>query len=108
MWLRRTIALGYLAGLLVLPVAMVLVRAFEDGIDAAWAAVTTPEAQHAFYLTMVMVLCAVPANTLFGVYLALKLVRGRWRGKRAVSALVDLPFAVSPVVVGLALILVYG
>jgi sulfate transport system permease protein len=104
----RWIALGYLAALLVLPVGMVLVRAFGDGIGPAWAAVTTPEAQHAFYMTIVMVLVAVPANTAFGVFLALALVRGRWRGKRIVSALVDLPFAVSPVVVGLALILVYG
>ena len=104
----RAIALTYLAALLVLPVGMVLVRAFGDGFGPAWAAVTTPEAQHAFYLTCIMVLVAVPANTLFGVFLALQLVRGRWRGKRVVSALIDLPFAVSPVVVGLALILVYG
>ena len=104
----RYVALGYLAALLVLPVGMVLVRAFGDGIGPAWTAVTTPEAQHAFYMTMVMVLVAVPANTVFGVFLALALVRGRWRGKRLVSAFVDLPFAVSPVVVGLALILVYG
>jgi sulfate transport system permease protein len=104
----RTIALGYLAALLLLPVIMVLVRAFGDGIGPAWTAVTTPEAQHAFYMTMIMVLAAVPANTAFGVFLALALVRGRWRGKRLVNVLVDLPFAVSPVVVGLALILVYG
>ena len=104
----RYIALGYLAALLVLPVGMVLVRAFGDGIGPAWTAVTTPEAQHAFYMTMIMVLTAVPANTAFGIFLALALVRGRWRGKRIVSALIDLPFAVSPVVVGLALILVYG
>jgi sulfate transport system permease protein len=87
---------------------MVLVRAFGDGIGPAWDAVTTPEAQHAFYMTMIMVLFAVPANTLFGVFLALALVRGRWPGKRLVNVLVDLPFAVSPVVVGLSLILVYG
>jgi sulfate transport system permease protein len=104
----RTIALGYLAALLLLPVIMVLVRAFGDGIGPAWEAVTTPEAQHAFYMTMIMVLAAVPANTIFGIFLALALVRGRWPGKRIVNVLVDLPFAVSPVVVGLALILVYG
>lgn len=104
----RFVALGYLAALLVLPVAMVLVRAFGDGIGPAWDAVTNPDARHAFYLTIVMVLVAVPANTAFGIFLAIALVRGRWRGKRLVSALVDLPFAVSPVVVGLALILVYG
>ena len=104
----RTLALGYLALLLAIPVATVFYRTFEHGFDAAWQAVTTPPAQHAFYLTCVMVAIAVPLNTIFGVGLALALVRGRWRGKTIVNALVDLPFAVSPVVVGLALILVYG
>ena len=55
-----------------------------------------------------MVLIAVPLNTIFGIGMALTLVRGRWRGKTLVSAIVDLPFAVSPIVVGLALVLVYG
>ncbi|MEA2181570.1 MAG: sulfate/thiosulfate transport system permease protein, partial [Solirubrobacteraceae bacterium] len=104
----RVIALGYLALLLAIPVAMVFYRTFEHGFGSAWDAVTTPPAQHAFYLTCLMVAIAVPLNTLFGVGLALALVRGRWRGKTLVSAIVDLPFAISPVVVGLALILVYG
>jgi sulfate transport system permease protein len=104
----RAIALGYLAALLAIPVAMVFYRTFEGGVGPALDAVTTPAAQHAFWLTCLMVAIAVPLNTLFGVGLALGLVRGRWRGKTLVSALVDLPFAVSPVVVGLALILVYG
>jgi sulfate transport system permease protein len=104
----RVIALGYLAALLAIPVAMVFYRTFEHGIGPAWDAVTTPPAQHAFWLTCTMVAIAVPLNTVFGVGLALAIVRGRWRGKTLVSAIVDLPFAVSPVVVGLALILVYG
>ena len=104
----RWIALGYLAALLAIPVAMVFYRTFEGGIGPAWHAVTTPAAQHAFWLTVTMVAIAVPLNTIFGVGMALVLVRGRWRGKTLVSAVVDLPFAVSPVVVGLALILVYG
>jgi sulfate transport system permease protein len=104
----RGFALGYLALLLLGPVGMVFYRAFEHGLGAAWTAVTTPDALHAFWLTVLMVAIAVPANTLFGVAVALALVRGRWRGKSVVSALVDLPFAVSPVVIGLALILVYG
>jgi sulfate transport system permease protein len=104
----RFLALGYLAALLAIPVAMVFYRTFEGGIAPAWEAVTTPPAQHAFFLTCMMVAVAVPLNTLFGVGLGLALVRGRWRGKALVSAIVDLPFAVSPVVVGLALILVYG
>ena len=83
-------------------------NAFQDGIGAAWDAVTTPEAQHAFWLTIVMVAVAVPLNTIFGVLAALAIVRQRFRGRALLNALVDLPFAVSPVVVGLALLLVYG
>ena len=69
---------------------------------------TTPEAQHAFYLTGVMVAVAVPLNTIFGILCALAIVRQRFRGRALLNAMVDLPFAVSPVVVGLALMLVYG
>ena len=104
----RFLALGYLALLLGIPVALVFVNAFQDGIGAAWDAVSTPEAQHAFYLTLVMVAVAVPLNTLFGVLAALAIVRQRFRGRALLNAMVDLPFAVSPVVVGLALLLVYG
>jgi sulfate transport system permease protein len=104
----RFVALGYLAALLAIPVAMVFYRTFEHGVGHAWAAVTTPAAQHAFGLTITMVAIAVPLNTIFGIGMGLALVRGCWRGKTLVSAIVDLPFAVSPVVVGLALILVYG
>jgi sulfate transport system permease protein len=104
----RAIALGYLALLLAIPVGMVFYRAFEHGIAPAWDAVTTPPAQHAFYLTIVITLIAVPANAVFGVACAWVLARTNFRGKRLLDALVDLPFAVSPVVVGLALILVWG
>jgi sulfate transport system permease protein len=104
----RVIALGYLFLLIAAPVAMVFYRAFEHGIAAAWDAVTTPPAQHAFYLTVVIALIAVPLNAIFGVLTALLLARGRFRGKRLLDAAVDLPFAVSPVIVGLALILVWG
>ncbi|MFL5819868.1 MAG: sulfate ABC transporter permease subunit CysW [Solirubrobacteraceae bacterium] len=104
----RSIALIYLGLLLVLPVAMVFYRTFEHGAAAAWAAVTAPDAVHAFWLTLLMVAVAVPANTVFGVACALVLVRHRFPGKALLNALIDLPFAVSPVVVGLALVLVYG
>src|SRR5919107_3494972 len=107
-YVLRFIALGYLALLLGIPVALVFVNAFQDGVAAAWEAVTTPEAQHAFYLTFVMVAVAVPPNSIFGVLCALAVVRQRFRGRALLNAMVDLPFAVSPVVVGLALLLVYG
>jgi sulfate transport system permease protein len=104
----RTVALGYLAALLVVPVAMVFYRAFEPGIGTAWEAVTTPPAQHAFFLTILIAAIAVPANAVFGVLCAWVLARHDFRGRRVLDVLIDLPFAVSPVVVGLALILVWG
>jgi sulfate transport system permease protein len=104
----RVAALGYLALLLVVPVGMVFYRALENGIGPAWDAVTTPPAQHAFYLTCMIALIAVPLNAVFGVACAWLLARYEFRGKRILDAVVDLPFAISPVVVGLALILVWG
>ena len=104
----RLVALAYLAMLLVLPVSLVVWRTFEPGVGAAWDSITTPEALHALKLTVLIAAIAVPANTVFGVICALLLVRTRIPGRAVLSALIDLPFAVSPVVIGLALILVYG
>ncbi len=104
----RTIVLAYLAVLLLLPVAFVFYKTFEHGLGAAWQSVTTPDARHAFWLTIELVAITVPLNTLFGVVAAVAIVRRRWRGRALFNALLDLPFAVSPVVVGLALLLVYG
>ncbi len=100
--------LGYLTLLLGLPVGMVFYRAFEHGFAPAWHAITTPEAKHAFLLTLEVTVIVVVANTIFGVMLAIALVRHRFRGSGVVNALVDLPLAVSPVVVGLSLYLLYG
>jgi sulfate transport system permease protein len=104
----RGVALGYLLALVLAPVGMVFYRTFEHGLGAAWDAVTTPPAQHAFYLTVMITVIAVPLNAVFGVLTALLLARGRFPGRRLLGAFVDLPFAVSPVIVGLALILVWG
>ncbi len=104
----RTIALGYLGLLLAAPVGLVFYRTFEHGLAPAWNAVTTPDALHAFWLTILMVIIAVPANTIFGVIIAIALVRHRFPGRSLLNAAIDLPFAVSPVVIGLALVLVYG
>jgi sulfate transport system permease protein len=104
----RSIALGYLGILLVLPVGFVFFKTFEHGFAAAWDSVTTPDAQHAFWLTVELVAIAVPLNTLFGVVAAIAIVRQRWRGRALFNAALDLPFAISPVVIGLALLLVYG
>jgi sulfate/thiosulfate transport system permease protein len=100
--------LGYLAFLLLLPVGLVFYRTFEHGLWPAWHAVTNPEAQHALWLTLLIAAIAVPLNTVFGIVLAIALVRHRLPGRGLVNAIVDLPLAISPVVVGLALYLLYG
>ena len=104
----RFVALGYLAAILIAPVGLVFYRAFADGLGAFFASITTPEALHALWLTVQIALIAVPANTVFGVFCALAIVRQRFRGHGLVNSVVDLPLALSPVVVGLALVLVYG
>jgi sulfate transport system permease protein len=104
----RTFALGYLALLLLIPVTLIFFKAFEDGFGNAWDAVTSPEGQHAFYLTIVMVVAAIPVTTVFGILTALVIVRHDFRGKGIVNSIIDMPFAISPVVIGLALVLVYG
>jgi sulfate/thiosulfate transport system permease protein len=104
----RTVALGYLTLLLALPVGFVFYKTFEKGLGAVWDALTTPNAVQALELTLLMVAVAVPLNTAFGVLAALVIVRGRMRGRALLNALIDLPFAISPVVVGLALYLLYG
>ena len=104
----RVIGLTYLGLLLAAPVGMILYRTFEHGIQPVIDSLTTAEAQHAFWLTFLMVIIAVPLNTVFGVIMALLMVRKRFPGKWLIDAVIDLPFAVSPVIVGLALILAYG
>ena len=100
--------LAYLAAILLVPVGLVFWRTFEHGAHPAWAAVTTPDARHAFWLTLEIAAIAVPLNTIFGVLCALAIVRHRFPGKGLLNAIVDLPLALSPVVVGLALYLLYG
>ena len=105
----RTVALGYLAVLLALPFSMILYYTFRDGLAPVWESLTDPSFIAALKLTLIAVLIAVPANTIFGIACALALVRrppkhGTW----LINSLIGLPLALSPVVVGLALILVYG
>ena len=104
----RILALGYLALILLVPVGAVMWRAFGDGLAPVWQAVTTPDAIHAFWLSLLMAAIAVPCNGVFGIACAVVLVRQRFPGRRLLDAVIDLPFAISPVVIGLALILVYG
>ena len=104
----RVVGLGYLAALLLIPIGLIFYRTFEDGFGAFWDAITTPAAISAFSLTLMVTAIAVPLNTAFGIVCALALARGRFKGKWFLNAIIDLPFAISPVVVGLSLILVYG
>jgi len=106
----RAIALLYLTLLLLLPVGLVFYRTFEHGFATAWSFMTTPAAISALWLTILLAVIAVPLNAIFGVGAAMVLVRGKAprAGKAILDALIDLPFVVSPVIVGLALILVYG
>jgi sulfate transport system permease protein len=104
----RVLGLGYLAVLLLVPVALVFYRTFERGIGAFLESITTPAAIHALWLTLEVAAISVPLNAVFGVLAAMALVRGHFPGKRLLDGLIDLPFAISPIVVGLALLLVYG
>ena len=104
----RTVALAYLGVLVLLPVGVILWRTFGEGFGAFLASVSTPAAVSAFNLSVLIVAIVVPTNVVFGVVVAIALVRGRFRGRGVLQAVVDLPFAVSPVVVGVALIMLWG
>ena len=104
----RVAGLLYLALLLLVPVGLVFARTFENGVSAAWQSVTTPAAISAFWLTILVAAIAVPLNAIFGVIAALTLARGGSRWRWVLDAIIDLPFAVSPVVAGLALVLLFG
>jgi sulfate/thiosulfate transport system permease protein len=104
----RIVALTYLGLLLFIPVGIVFYRTFEPGLAAVYDSITTPAAVHAFWLTIEVALIAVPLNTVFGVIAALAIVRGRAPGRRVLDALIDIPFAISPVVIGLSMLLLYG
>ena len=104
----RVVALGYLAVLVLLPLAVILWRTFSPGLGAFVASISTPAAISALNLSLLIVAIVVPVNVVFGVAVALALVRGRFRGRGLMQGVVDLPFAVSPIVVGVSLILLWG
>lgn len=104
----RFVGVGYLTLLVGVPVALIFWRTFEHGLAPVWESLTDSSVLHAFRVTAIVAFWAVLLNTVFGVGVAILLVRHRFRGRRLLGVLIDLPIAVSPVVVGLALILVYG
>jgi sulfate transport system permease protein len=107
-WSLRGLAFGYLSLLLLAPVAMIFYKTFEHGLGPPIEAMTSPDALHAIWLTLLMVAVAVPLNTVFGVGCALLLVRYRWKGNAVIDGIINLPFAISPIVIGLSLYLLYG
>lgn len=104
----RSVALLYLLLILALPVLTIFVRTFESGLEPVLQAIQRPAFQSAFWLTLTITAIAVPVNTIFGIIAALAIVRRRFPGRSFLNALIDLPFALSPVIIGLSLILVYG
>jgi sulfate/thiosulfate transport system permease protein len=104
----RYAALGYLAVILLAPLAMLFWRIWQEGIADAWTALTDPQTMHAFKITLILCAIAVPVNTVFGIVCAHAIVRRPFPGKGLVNAFVDLPLALSPVVVGFSLFLLYG
>jgi sulfate transport system permease protein len=107
-WILRVIVLGYLFMLVIWPSAYVVKRTFANGMDGIQTALADPNVTHALWLSAWIAVVAVVINTLFGVGVSLLLVRTTFPGQRLFSVLIDLPLAISPVVVGLALVLVYN
>jgi sulfate/thiosulfate transport system permease protein len=104
----RLLALGYLLIVLLGPLSMVFWRAFDQGAGHLWHSLSDANTVHAFKVTLIVAAIAVPLNTVFGIACALAIVRRRFPGAGIVNAIVDLPLALSPVVVGLSLFLLYG
>lgn len=104
----RGIAVAYLGLILIAPLLLVTYRTLIEGASGAWQALSDPDTIHAFQVTLIAVAIAVPLNTVFGVICGLAIVRRRFPGKGLVNAFVDLPLALSPVVVGVALFALYG
>ncbi|MEO7061135.1 MAG: sulfate ABC transporter permease subunit [Lapillicoccus sp.] len=104
----RTIGVGYVVLLLLVPIGVIFWRTFSEGVGAFLGSVSTPAAISALNLSLLIVAVVVPVNVIFGVTVALALVRGRFPGRGLLQAVVDLPFALSPIVVGVSLILLWG
>lgn len=107
-WGLRVLGLGYLTLLLLAPLVMIFYKTFEHGLAPPIDAITSPDGLHALKLTLITVAIAVPLNTIFGIGCALLLVRHKWKGNAVIDAVINLPFAISPIVIGLSLFLLYG
>jgi len=104
----RSFAIGYLMLIVLAPLGLATYRTLIENASQAWQGLSDPSTIQAFKITAIAVGIAVPVNTIFGVICALAIVRRRFPGKGLVNAFVDLPLALSPVVVGFSLYLLYG
>ncbi|RDD70913.1 sulfate ABC transporter permease subunit CysW [Paracoccus versutus] len=102
------LALGGLAVLVVAPLAVVFAEALARGAGQALASLTRPEATSAIRLTLIVAAISVPVNAVFGIAAAWTITKFDFRGKAFLITLIDLPFSISPVVAGLALVLLFG
>ncbi|TMM10534.1 MAG: sulfate ABC transporter permease subunit CysT [Actinobacteria bacterium] len=100
--------MAYLSVIVLLPLAAVAVRSVDGGLGGFWRAVSSPEAQSALELTVVLSLIVVAINAVTGTLIAWVLVRDSFRGKGVVNAIIDLPFALPTIVAGLTLLALYG
>lgn len=107
-WTLRLIVVVYLFMLVGWPLTLVGLRAFANGLDDVKELFADPQMVHAFKLTVAAAILSVLINTVFGVTISILLVRYEFPGKRLLNAFVDMPLAVSPIVVGLSLVLVYN
>jgi sulfate transport system permease protein len=102
------LALGFLGLFLVLPLLVVFVQAFAKGVSAYFSAISDPMAWAAVKLTLWVAATAIPLNLVFGIAAAWAIAKFEFRGKNTLITLIDLPFAVSPVIAGLIFILIFG
>jgi sulfate transport system permease protein len=107
-WLLRVIVIGYLALLVGLPVGYLFIKAFSNGLGTFWTEVTKPNAIAALKLSAEVALIAVPVNTVIGIGAALILAKRKFVGSRALQLAFDVPVAVSPIIIGVALVLAYS
>jgi len=107
-WLLIALALGFLGGMLILPLLLVLIQALSKGVGLFWAALVEPDARAALRLTLTATAIAVPANLIFGMCAAWAIAKFEFKGKQLLITLIDLPFAVSPVIAGLVYVLLFG
>lgn len=107
-WTLITIALTFLALFLVLPLSVVLFGAFELGVKVWWDAISEPDALASIRLTLFVLIIVVPLNAIFGVAIAWAIAKFEFKGKTLLISIIDMPFAISPVVVGLTFVILFG